>query len=293
MRTITFRDGKEQKLGALLGARVIEPGKYGFPANIMDFIQAGPKTWAALSSFCQNNAGLGVPLDRLCLVAPLPVPGKIIGIGLNYMDHCREQNVKVPERPLVFAKFASAVCGPCDAIAWDPALTNEVDYEGELGVVIGKTARRVPKENALDYVFGYTVANDVSARDLQFSDRQWVRSKSLDTFCPFGPTIVTADEIANPQELALRTKVNGKVLQDSNTSEMIFGVQELIAYLSHSFTLEPGDLILTGTPAGVGHSRKPPRYLHEGDVVEITIESIGTLRNPVVRDPGTQSRSEA
>jgi 2-keto-4-pentenoate hydratase/2-oxohepta-3-ene-1,7-dioic acid hydratase in catechol pathway len=281
MRTITFSDEKDQKFGALLGERVIEPGKYGFPANIMDFIQAGPQVWAGLSSFCQNNAGLAVPLDRSSLLAPLPVPGKIIGIGLNYMDHCREQNVKVPERPLVFAKFASAVCGPYDAIAWDPALTNQVDYEGELGVVIGRTARRVPQEIALDYVFGYTVANDVSARDLQFSDRQWVRSKSLDTFCPFGPTIVTADEIPNPQKLALRTKVNGKVLQDSNTSEMIFGVQELIAYLSHSFTLEPGDLILTGTPAGVGVFRNPKIFLQNRDLVEVEIEGIGKIENRV------------
>ena len=168
-----------------------------------------------------------------------------------------------------------------ETIEWESALTNEVDYEGELGVVIGKTVRRVTKEAALDYVFGYTVANDVSARDLQFSDKQWVRSKSLDTFCPFGPAIVTADEIPDPQTLALRTRVNGKVLQDSNTCEMIFSVRELISFLSHSFTLEPGDLILTGTPNGVGVFRNPKIFLQNGDLVEVEIEGVGKIENRV------------
>jgi 2-keto-4-pentenoate hydratase/2-oxohepta-3-ene-1,7-dioic acid hydratase in catechol pathway len=198
MRYITFTVGKEQKFGALLGERVIELGKHGFPATMLDFIRAGEKVWEAAQAFCLKNPASGVSHNQLHLLAPLPRPGKIIGIGLNYMDHYREQNVKVPERPPVFAKFGSAVTGPFETIEWDATLTNEVDYEGELGVVIGKTVRRVTKETAIDYVFGYTVANDVSARDLQFSDKQWVRSKSLDTFCPFGPAIVTADEIPDP-----------------------------------------------------------------------------------------------
>jgi 2-keto-4-pentenoate hydratase/2-oxohepta-3-ene-1,7-dioic acid hydratase in catechol pathway len=281
MRYITFTNGKEQKFGALLGERVIELVQHGFPATMLDFLQAGEEVWAAVKTFCLDNPAIGVSINQLRLLAPLPRPGKIIGIGLNYMDHCREQNVKVPERPLVFAKFGTAVTGPFENIKWDPALTKEVDYEGELGVVIGKTARRVTKENALNYVFGYTVANDVSARDLQFSDKQWVRSKSLDTFCPFGPAIVTADEIPNPQTLALRTMVNNKVMQDSNTAEMIFGVQELIAYLSRSFTLEPGDLILTGTPHGVGVFSNPKIFLHNGDLVEVEIEGIGRIGNHV------------
>jgi 2-keto-4-pentenoate hydratase/2-oxohepta-3-ene-1,7-dioic acid hydratase in catechol pathway len=281
MRYITFIVGKEQRFGALSGERVIELGKHGFPDTLLDFILAGEEVWTAVKAFCLENPVSDVSLNQLHLLAPLPRPGKIIGIGLNYMDHCREQNVKVPERPLVFTKFGTAVTGPYGEIEWEAALTHEVDYEGELGVVIGKTVRRVTKEAALDYVFGYTVANDVSARDLQFSDRQWVRSKSLDTFCPFGPAIVTADEIPYPQKLALRTKVNGKVLQDSNTSEMIFGVRELIAFLSFSFTLEPGDLILTGTPSGVGVFRNPKIFLQNGDLVEVEIEGVGKIENHV------------
>jgi 2-keto-4-pentenoate hydratase/2-oxohepta-3-ene-1,7-dioic acid hydratase in catechol pathway len=281
MRYITFGIGTEEKFGAVVDGRVIEPGRHRFPANMMDFIQAGEEAWATAKTFCLEHPAPEVSLNQLQLQAPLPRPGKIIGIGLNYMDHCREQNVKVPERPLVFAKFGSAVRGPYETIEWDAALTNEVDYEGELGVVIGKAGRWITKAAALDYVFGYTVVNDVSARDLQFSDKQWVRSKSLDTFCPFGPVIVTADEIPDPQILTLRTKVNGKVMQDSNTSEMIFGVRELIAFLSRSFTLEAGDLILTGTPNGVGVFRNPKVFLQDGDLVSVEIEGIGKIENRV------------
>jgi 2-keto-4-pentenoate hydratase/2-oxohepta-3-ene-1,7-dioic acid hydratase in catechol pathway len=265
----------------LFGDRVIELGKNGFPATMLDFIQAGEGVWLAAQAFCLENPVSDISLNQLHLLAPLPRPGKIIGIGLNYMDHCREQNVKVPEHPLVFAKFGTAVTGPYEEIEWEAALAHEVDYEGELGVVIGKTARLITKDAALDYVFGYTVANDVSARDLQYSDKQWVRSKSLDTFCPFGPAIVTADEIPDPQTLALHTKVNGKVLQDSNTCEMIFSVRELISFLSHSFTLEPGDLILTGTPNGVGVFRNPKIFLQNEDLVEVEIEGVGKIENRV------------
>jgi 2-keto-4-pentenoate hydratase/2-oxohepta-3-ene-1,7-dioic acid hydratase in catechol pathway len=281
MRYVTFTIGEEKKYGALLGERVIELDRQGFPATMLEFIQAGEEIWTAAQVFCLDNPAPGISLDRIRLHAPLPRPGKIVGIGLNYMDHCREQKVMVPEYPLVFAKFGTAVIGPYDIIEWDADLTTKVDYEGELGAVIGKTARRVKQEDALDYVFGYTVVNDVSARDLQFSDKQWVRSKSLDSFCPFGPAIVTTDEIPNPQALALRTKVNGEVLQDSNTAEMIFGVRELVAYLSCSFTLEPGDLILTGTPAGVGVFRTPKIFLQNGDVLEVEIDGIGKIENRV------------
>jgi 2-keto-4-pentenoate hydratase/2-oxohepta-3-ene-1,7-dioic acid hydratase in catechol pathway len=281
MRYITFTVGNEQRIGALFGDRVIELHKNGFPATMLDFIQAGEEVWLAAQAFCLENPVSDISLNQLHLLAPLPRPGKIIGIGLNYMDHCREQNVKVPEHPLVFAKFGTAVTGPYEEIEWEAALAHEVDYEGELGVVIGKTARLITKDAALDYVFGYTVANDVSARDLQYSDKQWVRSKSLDTFCPFGPAIVTADEIPDPQTLALHTKVNGKVLQDSNTCEMIFSVRELISFLSHSFTLEPGDLILTGTPNGVGVFRNPKIFLQNEDLVEVEIEGVGKIENRV------------
>ncbi len=282
MRYITFTDGTELKFGILLGERVVELAGQGFPSTLLEFIAAGEHAWAEAAAYCQSSPQPELQLSQVRLLAPLPRPSKIICIGLNYMDHCREQNVKVPERPLVFAKFPNAVTGPYDIIEWDSTLTDQVDYEVELGVVIGKTARRVTQERALDYVFGYTVANDVSARDLQFSDTQWVRGKSLDSFCPLGPVIVTADEILDPQMLALRTTVNGQVLQDSNTSEMIFGVRELISFLSQAFTLEPGDLILTGTPDGVGVFRKPPVFLHDGDQVVVEVERIGQLENRAV-----------
>lgn len=206
-------------------------------------------------------------------------PGKIVAIGLNYMDHAKESGAEPPKRPLVFAKFPTAVINHEEQIRIPRKLTERVDWEVELAVIIGRNATRVPERDALSYVRGYTVANDVSARDLQFSDGQWVRAKSLDTFCPLGPKVVELDD---PQNLRLQTRVNGETLQDSNTSQMIFGVAELISFCSHSFTLEPGDLILTGTPWGVGEFMDPKRSLQDGDVVECEIEGIGVLRNPVV-----------
>ena len=215
------------------------------------------------------------------LAAPLRPP-KIVAIGLNYLDHIRETGLERPERPLVFAKFPSSVIGDGEEIVIDRALSARVDWEVELAAVIGRRMSRVSAQEALGHVFGYTVANDVSARDLQFSDGQWVRAKSLDTFCPLGPLIVTADEIPDPQQLALCTRVNGETVQDSNTSQMLFGVAELLSFCSHSFVLEPGDVVLTGTPWGCGEFSSPPRSLHGGDVVEVEVEQIGTLRNPVV-----------
>jgi 5-carboxymethyl-2-hydroxymuconate isomerase len=213
--------------------------------------------------------------------APLR-PGKIVCIGLNYADHVREAGMETPARPLIFAKFPSTVIGPHDDVVVDAALTERVDWEVELGVVIGRRTRRVATEEAMESVFGYTVGNDVSARDLQFADGQWVRGKSLDTFCPLGPVIVTRDEVPDPQALALRTWVNDELVQDSSTSEMIFGVAELISFCSHSFTLEPGDLLLTGTPWGCGEFMTPRRSLRPGDVMTSEAEGIGRLRNAVV-----------
>jgi 2-keto-4-pentenoate hydratase/2-oxohepta-3-ene-1,7-dioic acid hydratase in catechol pathway len=197
------------------------------------------------------------------------------------MDHIREQNAAVPTRPMVFAKFPSTIIGTGDSITWDPAITTQVDIEVELGIVIGRRARKVSRESALDYVFGYTVLNDVSARDVQYADKQWVRGKSLDTFCPLGPVIVTADEIPNPQNLRIRSLVNDFVMQDSSTSEMIFDVSYLVSFLSHSFTLEPGDIIASGTPNGVGVFRSPQVFLKAGDLVTVEVENIGRLKNPV------------
>jgi 2-keto-4-pentenoate hydratase/2-oxohepta-3-ene-1,7-dioic acid hydratase in catechol pathway len=227
-----------------------------------------------------RELGVGAAVEGE-LAAPLR-PGKLVGIGLNYLDHIRESRLPQPSQPLVFAKFASSVTGPNDAIVVEFELTAHVDWEVELGVVVGRRMRRVAVGEALDYVFGYTVCNDVSARDVQFSESQWTRGKSFDTFCPLGPVVVTADEVPDPQGLALTTRVNGEVMQDSSTGEMLFGVAELLAFCSHNFTLEPGDLLMTGTPWGCGYFMDPPRALAVGDVVECEVERIGVLRNAVV-----------
>jgi 5-carboxymethyl-2-hydroxymuconate isomerase len=225
------------------------------------------------------DANRPAPSDARML-APLR-PATIVAIGLNYLDHVRETGMDRPERPLVFAKLRTSVIGPDEAIRIPSALTDQVDWEVELAAVIGTRARDVDQADALDHVFGYTVANDVSARDVQFGDGQWIRGKSLDTFCPLGPEVVTADDVPDPQALALHTRVNGETMQDSSTSEMLFGVGELVAFCSRSFTLLPGDVLLTGTPWGCGAFMTPPRFLTAGDVVETEVEGIGTLRNPV------------
>lgn len=214
-------------------------------------------------------------------VAPI-APGKIVAIGLNYVDHIRETGLETPKQPLVFAKFPSSVVGDGASIVLDAGLTARVDWEVELAVIIGRRTRGVRADQALEYVFGYTVANDISARDIQFADEQWVRGKSLDTFCPLGPVVVTADEIPNPQRLALRTRLNGTIKQESSTASMIFSVAELIEFCSRSFTLEVGDVLLTGTPWGCGEFATPSEHLRPGDVLESEIDGIGTLTNPVV-----------
>lgn len=215
------------------------------------------------------------------LLSPL-APGKIVAIGLNYKDHIREAKMEAPKEPLIFTKFPSSVIGTDQPVVVDESRTRRVDWEVELAVVIGKTTRDVTPEDALDSVFGYTIANDVSARDMQFGDGQWVRGKSQDTFCPVGPVVVTSDELEDPSNLRLITRVNGTTMQDSTTAELLFGISELIAYCSNNFTLEPGDLLLTGTPWGCGEFMTPPTHLHPGDVVECEIEGIGILKNPIV-----------
>jgi 2-keto-4-pentenoate hydratase/2-oxohepta-3-ene-1,7-dioic acid hydratase in catechol pathway len=206
-------------------------------------------------------------------------PGKILAAGMNYRDHAAEAGLEVPERPLIFAIWPSSMVGDGEAIVL-PAASTQVDYEAELGVVIGERARDVPVERALDVVAGYACFNDVSARDVQFADGQWTRAKSFDTFSPTGP-VVPASEIPDPQALRIRCLVNGEALQDSSTAEMVFPVAELISYISRGVTLEPGDLLVTGTPAGVGFTREPPIFLQAGDEVTIEIEGVGALTNPV------------
>ena len=215
------------------------------------------------------------------LLAPVPRPGKIVCIGLNYRDHAAELKMAVPAWPIVFSKFTTAVIAADEPIVIPPEST-KVDYEAELAIVIGRRAKRVSAERAFDHVLGYTVFNDVTARDFQSGDGQWQRSKSCDTFAPMGPSIVTTDVVRDPHALPIALTVNGEVRQQSNTDQLIFGVPELIAFVSATVTLEPGDIIATGTPPGVGAGRTPPTFLSPGDVVEVSIEKVGRLRNPVV-----------
>jgi 2-keto-4-pentenoate hydratase/2-oxohepta-3-ene-1,7-dioic acid hydratase in catechol pathway len=213
--------------------------------------------------------------------APLR-PSKIMCVGRNYAAHAAELGNDVPERPLIFAKYPTCVIGAGETIRWRTEITDQVDWEGELAVIIGKTAKRISEDQAFEHIFGYTVANDVSARDLQSTEGQWTRAKGHDTFCPLGPVVVTRDEIPDPHNLRISTMVNGETKQDSTTGNMFFKVAYLVAYLSQTFTLEAGDIILTGTPAGVGKGMKPPQFLHNGDTVSVTIEGIGTLTNGCV-----------
>jgi len=232
-----------------------------------------------------RETGTGVydatDLDRH---APVTDPEKVVCVGLNYVDHAEEGGNPIPETPVLFSKFPTTVTGPDSTISWSPDLTGEVDYEAELVVVIGREARRVDRDEAFDHVAGYLVGNDVSARDLQHGDGQWVRGKSLDSFAPIGPELVTADAAPDPHDLDIWAEINGERLQDSSTSNFIFGVDEVVSFCSQAFTLKPGDLIFTGTPPGVGHYREPPVHLGDGDEVTIGIEGLGELRNDCAFD---------
>jgi 2,4-diketo-3-deoxy-L-fuconate hydrolase len=221
-----------------------------------------------------------IPVASVRVLAPVPRPGKILAVGLNYRDHAAEAGQPLPDEPVLFGMSSNSVIGPGEAIDIPPA-ASEVDFEAELGVVIGRAARRVSVGEALGHVAGYVCVNDVTARDLQFKGGQWFRGKSVDTFLPVGPWMSTADEIGDPQALQVRCVVNDEVMQDSTTSQMVFGVAELISYIAQTITLDPGDIIATGTPAGVGFTRQPPRFLRPGDQVTVEIEGIGELTNPV------------
>ncbi len=251
------------------------------PASMVALLDAGPGAVEALAAAARPDriADEGRPFDELDWLAPVPRPGKVVGIGRNYREHTDEEGAEAPSAPLIFSKWPSSVVGHGAEIRWDPALTSQVDYEAELGVVIGRRARHVDVSDALDHVLGYTCINDVSARDLQFGDGQWARGKSLDTFCPMGPVLVTADEIPDPQVLDIACRVGDRVMQQSNTSQMYFGVAAIISHCSQAFSLEPGDVIATGTPGGVGIFRDPPVLLGDGDEVSIEIERIGRLTN--------------
>jgi 2-keto-4-pentenoate hydratase/2-oxohepta-3-ene-1,7-dioic acid hydratase in catechol pathway len=285
MRIVRFSQGRDVHLGVLRDDRIVPLRGDRWPTSTRAFIEANAHR-SALAALTDEEV-TSIPLADLQLLAPIDDPGKVVAIGLNYADHAAEGKVDVPAEPLVFAKFPSAIADPGAPITWSADVTSQVDFEAELAVVMARPARYVSPIDALQYVFGYTCLNDVSARDLQFGDGQWVRGKSLDSFCPLGPWIVTADEIPDPQQLAITCRVNGEVLQSASTADMFFGVADLISRLSRWFTLQPGDVVATGTPPGVGYFRDPRRLLLDGDEVVVAIEGIGELRNPVIVRSGT------
>ena len=247
-----------------------------FAGDMLDFIQS--------DRTCKFT-GKPFHLDQIRYAPCISRPSKIIGIGLNYLDHIRESKGEIPERPLIFAKFPNTLTAHKDTITWNPELTKKVDFEAELAVVMGETVYNCSEEEAEKAVFGYTCANDVSARDLQFGDKQWVRGKTLDSFCPLGPWIVTPDDIDDLYDLGIKSILNGQVMQDSNTRHMLFKVPQLVSFLSRNFTLAPGDVILTGTPHGVGAFRQPSVYMNDGDEIVIEIEKIGRLINTCRAQP--------
>ena len=280
MKLATIEKNGQKSLGIIEGDLVYLVSGTEMPATMLELIRGGKEALGQVAEKHAKREFKSFLLAETHIRAPIDNPQKIMAIGHNYMDHIREQNAPVPTHPILFAKFPSSIIGPGETITWDENLTKQVDIEVELGVVIGRKIRRVSVDEALDYVFGYTVLTDVSARDLQYGDKQWVRGKSLDTFCPTGPVIVTSDEIPDPQNLQLSSHINDFVLQNSNTKEMIFTIAFLVSYLSQAFTLEPGDLIASGTPNGVGMYRNPQIFLKDGDIVTVEVEKIGKMINP-------------
>ena len=275
---------KEEKtcIGAVRGDEIIDISDlFNNPKDLLPLVQAGQAGIQKSEQALLGGDRKRIKLKDVKLCAPIKTPAKIVAIGLNYIDHCHESGLAVPEKPVVFTKHTNTITGPNDDVCWRTEITTEVDYEVELGVIIGKKTSRVSQEDALEHVFGYSVVNDVSARDLQLGGGagQWDLGKSLDTFCPWGPVIVTRDEIPDPQNIDVRLRLNGEIRQESNTRNMIFSVANLVSYLSQHMTLIPGDLIATGTPPGVGMGMDPKSYMTDGDICETEIDGIGTLRN--------------
>jgi len=284
MRFVTFQHGGKFGPGLLApDETVIDLSAAGFP-TLLDLIEAGDDGRAKAEAFA---AGAGAEnkyaLGTVKVLAPIPRPKKLICVGLNYRDHAAETGSTIPDVPTIFNKFATAVIGPGDDIVL-PKVSKSPDYEAEFAFVVGRGGRHIAAPDWQEHVWGYTIINDVSARDYQRATTQWLMGKTFDTFAPMGPWIVTADEIADPHNVNIRLEINGEVLQNSNTRELIFKIPELIAFLSSVFTLEPGDIVSTGTPAGVGVARKPQRFLRPGEEVVITVQGIGELRNPVVAE---------
>jgi 2-keto-4-pentenoate hydratase/2-oxohepta-3-ene-1,7-dioic acid hydratase in catechol pathway len=283
MRFVTIQRTGYTEPGVVLDGEVIGIRGAGFD-EITSVLGGGADAMDRVMRWVDSPpGGERMPESEAKFAAPVPRPPKIICIGLNYRDHAIESGMPIPETPTVFAKFPTAVIGPGAAIVLPKASTRP-DYEAELAVVIGKGGRHIPEARWREHVFGYTILNDVSARDFQMATSQWMIGKTFDTFAPMGPAIVTADEIEDPHNLAISLELSGDLMQNSNTSNLVFGVPALIAYLSSVFTLEPGDIIATGTPPGVGFARKPPRYLMAGDEVRVRVEGLGELYNPVVAE---------
>lgn len=268
MKIAQFYDREKYIRLGLVENNVLRP--LDFAGDMVDFIYSGQRPLVKDET---------LDVEPLSWAPAVSRPSKIIAIGLNYRDHAEEGKAELPKTPLVFAKFPNSLAAHQQPICWGAAVTKKVDFEAELAVIIGKRISCCPESEAGEAIFGYSCANDVSARDLQFGDGQWVRGKSLDSFCPLGPWIVTADDIPDPQSLDINCRVNGVIMQSSNTGRMIFSVAFLVSFLSRHFTLFPGDVILTGTPSGVGVFREPSVYLKDGDLVSISIEKIGTLTN--------------
>lgn len=292
MRLVTYARGDERRCGVMIGDRVLDTTSVAEATGLEEspafrstraVIQAGQGAWERLASEAADAAGRGdgFPLSEVNLWAPVEDPDKIICLGLNYRDHAREAGLALPAAPMFFAKFKNSLTGPESPIVL-PASSAAVDFEAEVAVVMGRTAKHVAAAEAISYVAGVMAFNDVSARDLQHATSQWGAGKAIDTFAPCGPALVLLDEIDDLQAIGLRARVNGEILQDGSTADMIFSVAETIEFLTSVMTLEPGDIIATGTPAGVGFSRDPKVLLRPGDVVEIEVDGIGTLRNPVV-----------
>ncbi len=272
---------------------VFHAGKYidlhatdqGLPTTVRGLLEGGPALLQVIASIVQRPAAVRYPESTVKLLPPIPDPPKILCIGLNYRDHAEETGASIPRDPVLFSKFTTALIGPDEPIVL-PKVSQKVDYEAELVLVIGKKGRHIPREEAPSYLAGCMVGHDVSARDWQLEKdgKQWLAGKTFDTFAPTGPWLVTLDEVGDPHELGIRLRLNGKTMQDSNTQQMIFRAEELIAYISQVVTLLPGDLIFTGTPPGVGVARKPPVWMKDGDVAEVEIDRLGVLRNPVVQE---------
>jgi 2-keto-4-pentenoate hydratase/2-oxohepta-3-ene-1,7-dioic acid hydratase in catechol pathway len=274
MKLVTYSTGGgEPRVGAIEDGRIAPLGGPG--SSMLEYIRRGR------SAERQPGGGESVALEEARLHAPIARPEKLIAIGLNYEDHAIETGAEIPEKPVVFGKYPNTIVGPGEPIRIPP-IAEQIDYEAELAVIIGRTTRNVPESEAMEYVFGYMNSNDVSSRDLQFSEGgQWTRSKSIDTFCPVGPYIATRDEVPDPHNLSIRCILNGEVVQDGTTARMIFSVAELVSFLSSGMTLVPGDIIITGTPPGVGMARDPQLWMKPGDEVTIEIEGLGSLTNPV------------